>query len=104
MSSINLSVLTPSGSVFEGEASYLLAPSSNGPIGIMPGHTTLIAPLAKKGVLKIVKANKEEIFFATSFGALEIKKEKTVILTEIAIKTESEEEAKKILNESERFN
>ncbi len=104
MSSFNLSVLTPSGSVFEGEANYILVPSSNGPLGIYGGHTTLIAPLAKKGVLKIEKANKEEIFFAISFGALEIKKEKTIVLTEIALKASSADEANKLLEESKSFN
>ncbi len=104
MSSLNVSVLTPNGKVFEGEATYVMVPTNNGPLGLMGGYTTLIAPLAKKGVLKIIKPNKEEVFFAVSFGALEVKKEKTIILTEIALETSSKEEADKILSESDRFN
>ncbi len=103
MPSLNLSVLTPNGTAFKGEVSYVSVPSNKGPLGIMPGYTTLIAPLAKKGVLKIVKTNKEEIYFAVSFGALEVKREETIILTEIALAASTLEEAEKLLNESERF-
>ncbi len=99
MSSLNLSVLTPKGKVFEDTVSYAMVPSTKGPLGIMPGHTTLIAPLASEGILKIIKTNKEEIYFVVSFGALEVKKEKTIVLAETAIKASSKEDAEIKLNE-----
>ncbi len=99
MSSLNLSVLTPKGKVFEEKVSCVMVPSSKGPLGIMPGYTTLIAPLASKGILKITRENKEEIYFVVTFGALEVKKEKTIVLAESAIKASSKEDAEIKLNE-----
>ena len=99
MATLLLNVLTPEGLAFEGETSYVSIPSKKGVLGLMPGYTTLISPLAAKGVLKIVLPNHEERFFAISFGAVEVKKEKTIILTEKAFPAENEEEAKKLLKE-----
>ncbi|HBE98912.1 MAG TPA: hypothetical protein DDW18_02600 [Firmicutes bacterium] len=99
MASLLLNVLTPEGLAFEGEASYVSLPSKKGVLGLMPGYTPLISPLADKGVLKIILPNNEERFFAISFGAVEVKKEKTIILTEKAFPAESEEKAKKLLKE-----
>lgn len=97
MSSLVLDLLTPSGIAFEGEVSYISVPSKKGILGIMPGYTTLIAPLADKGVLKVVLPSKEERFFAVSFGALEVKREKTIILTEKAVAAADEASAKELL-------
>ena len=99
MATLLLNVLTPEGLAFEGETSYVSIPSKKGVLGLMPGYTTLISPLADKGVLKIVLPNHKERFFAISFGAVEVKKEKTIILTEKAFPAENEEEAKKLLKE-----
>ena len=99
MATFLLNILTPEGLAFEGETSYVSIPSKKGVLGLMPGYTTLISPLADKGVLKIVLPNHEERFFAISFGAVEVKKEKTIILTEKAFPAENEEEAKKLLKE-----
>ncbi len=97
MASLLLNLLTPSGIAFEGEVSYVSVPSKKGVLGIMPGYTTLIAPLADKGVLKVIMLNKEERFFAISFGALEVKKEKTIVLTEKAMQASDEASAKELL-------
>ena len=99
MATLLLNILTPEGLAFEGETSYVSIPSKKGVLGLMPGYPTLISPLADKGVLKIVLPTHEERFFAISFGAVEVKKEKTIILTEKAFPAENEEEAKKLLKE-----
>ncbi len=97
MATLTLDLLTPSGIVFEGEVAYASIPAQKGILGLMPGYTPLIATLADKGVLKIVLPNKEERFFAVSFGAVEVKKEKTIILSEKAISAKNEDEAKALL-------
>ena len=99
MATLLLNVLTPEGLAFEGETSYVSIPSKKGVLGLMPGYTTLISPCMQEVSTIMVLPNQEERFFAISFGAVEVKKEKTIILTEKAFPAENEEEAKKLLKE-----
>jgi len=39
-------ILTPSGEVFSGEAEYLDVPASDGRMGILAGHATMVARLS----------------------------------------------------------
>lgn len=96
MAFLTLNLLTPSGIVFEGEATYVSLPSSKGVLGLLPNHTPLIAELAPKGVLRVVNGDAEK-YFAISYGAIEVKKEKTIVLTEKAIEASSLDEAKELL-------
>lgn len=98
MPSLIVNILTPDGLAFEGEAKALYAPSSKGVLGILPNHTPLIAELSPKGVLRIISQNDEETYFAISYGALEVKKEKTIVLTEKAIKASNIDKAKELLD------
>lgn len=42
---LKLSVVTPEGSLFSGEASFVAAPAWDGEVGILPGHAAMIAAL-----------------------------------------------------------
>jgi F-type H+-transporting ATPase subunit epsilon len=53
----DLSVVTPEGSVFEGEAQMLIVPGAAGEIGVLARHAPLVAML-KAGEIR-VKANGE---------------------------------------------
>ena len=50
--SLKLSVVTPEGSLFSGEASFVAAPAWDGEVGILPGHAAMIAALGT-GELRI---------------------------------------------------
>lgn len=99
MATLQLDVLTPNGLAFEKEVSYVSLPSSKGVLGILPNHTPFIGQLAPKGLMKIVHTDGHEEYMVISNGAIEIKKEKTIVLTEKAIKVSSEEEGKNLLKE-----
>ena len=49
---LQLSVVTPEGSLFSGEASFVAAPAHDGEVGILPGHAAMIAALGT-GELRI---------------------------------------------------
>ena len=49
---LKLSVVTPEGSLFSGEASFVAAPAWDGEVGILPGHAAMIAALGT-GELRI---------------------------------------------------
>ena len=49
---LKLSVVTPEGSLFSGEATFVAAPAWDGEVGILPGHAAMIAALGT-GELRI---------------------------------------------------
>jgi F-type H+-transporting ATPase subunit epsilon len=51
---LKLSVVTPEGSLFSGEASFVAAPALDGEVGILPGHAAMIAALGT-GEMRIVR-------------------------------------------------
>lgn len=91
--SLHIKVVTPNGTPFDGDAAYAYVPSTNGPLGIYPGHTSLIASIKEKGVLRIGIGDHER-FFLLEGGALEVKPSETVILSSLAKEHPSLEEAK----------
>jgi F-type H+-transporting ATPase subunit epsilon len=94
--SLPLIIVTPFGFVFEGECDGAYFPAETGPLGILPGHTPFLAALAAQGVIKIL-AGSETLFFAIRGGALEVKPNRTVVLSEFCVKASSEEEANDLL-------
>ena len=51
---LTINLVTPEGSLFEGEAGFVAVPGHDGEIGILPHHTALIARLGT-GSLRIVE-------------------------------------------------
>jgi len=68
--------------VFSGEVDILIAPGSDGVMGILPHHTTLLSTL-KVGELKLRQGADEEIF-AVSGGLIEVRPDRIVVLADAA--------------------
>lgn len=95
-----LTIVSPKGVIFDGEVNYCYVPSSCGPLGILPGHTPIIARVDEKGgVLRYEEANGTLHIYAIRSGALEVKKEKAILLVESIKKADSLEQAKELLKE-----
>ncbi len=93
--SFSLILVTPSGVSYDGEVNYCYIPASNGPIGILPGHTPFIGRITPTGgVVHFQETNGKVRYFGVKNGAAEVKKEKTLILSESAKEFSSLEEAK----------
>ncbi|MFZ3171007.1 MAG: F0F1 ATP synthase subunit epsilon [Carboxydocellales bacterium] len=84
--SIKLDIVTPERIVYSQEADFIVAPGSDGQLGVLPGHAALITSL-DVGILKI-KANDKEEKLAISGGFFEIKENKAVVLAETAERSE----------------
>ncbi|MDD5884423.1 MAG: F0F1 ATP synthase subunit epsilon [Erysipelotrichaceae bacterium] len=97
-SSLLVTIVTPNGIAFEGEVASLLVPSSRGPLGLLPGYTPLIAELAPKGVLTLTLQEGQKRYFVLFHGALEVKPERTYLLSDKAIPAGNEEEANQLLS------
>lgn len=76
-----LSVVTPIAVYFENEVSSVVAPGSDGYLGILANHAPLITSL-EPGLLTIRDAGDDEKEFAIGGGFLEVSNNKATILAE----------------------
>ena len=66
-----LSVVTPEGQAFHGEAETVVLPGSEGEFGVLPGHEAFLSAL-RIGPMKIRKVGGEELHAAVSQGFAEV--------------------------------
>lgn len=83
MSSLNLKIVTPEQTVFEGEVSQVNVPTRDGEIGILPNHANLMTRLSP-GELSIKKSGKNEVL-AIGDGFLQIDNNQATIMTDLAV-------------------
>ncbi len=79
---ILLEIVTPNKIELRQEVDYLVAPTVNGMIGVLPGHIRLITQLAT-GVLRY-KIDGVDKYMAVSEGFMEVTPYKVIILAEAA--------------------
>jgi F-type H+-transporting ATPase subunit epsilon len=82
----DLSVVTPEGSVFEGEAQMLIVPGAAGEIGVLARHAPLVAML-KAGEIR-VKAGGEWQSFAAGPGYSKVQRDRALVLVDDAVRAE----------------
>jgi F-type H+-transporting ATPase subunit epsilon len=82
----SLSVVTPEGSVFEGEAQMLIVPGAAGEIGILARHAPLVAML-RAGEVR-VKAEGQWQAFAAGPGYFKIQQDRGIVLVDDAVRAE----------------
>jgi len=91
MSSMQVLVATAEREVYSGEATMLLAPGSEGELGIMPKHNALLTSL-KPGELIITNGDEvDEVF--VSGGFMEVQPDKVTILADAAERAADMDEA-----------
>lgn len=107
---INLQIITPEKTAYQGEVDGVSVPTANGEITILANHIPIIS-IMKHGEL-IVRNDNQEIFMAVCNGFIEVKDNAVTIMTDIAeriseideIKAkEAKEKAKKLLSEKDRL-
>ncbi|UOE93939.1 MULTISPECIES: F0F1 ATP synthase subunit epsilon [Bacillaceae] len=79
---MNASVVTPDGTVFDGDVEMVVVKAQSGELGILPRHIPLVAPLTV-GPVRIKKGNNVQ-FIAVSGGFIEVRPDKVTILAETA--------------------
>lgn len=78
---MNVEIITPETTLFEGEASYVFLPGSDGSLGVMNNHAPLISSL-KKGTVKVKDNAGKEHKFDVKGGTVEVFNNKIIILAE----------------------
>jgi F-type H+-transporting ATPase subunit epsilon len=89
---LHVDIVTVEGRRFEGEADFVLAPGSEGELGVLPHHVALLTPL-KPGAVK-VRNDGEEQFFFVSGGFLEVLPDRVTVLADAAERAEDIDEAR----------
>ena len=79
---IHLEVITPERKVYEDDADMVIAPGSEGYLGILPHHTPLLTALGP-GEFRVKKGGVEEIL-AVFGGFMDVRGDRVVVLTEAA--------------------
>ena len=92
MAKLHVGVLTVEGVRFNGEADFVVAPGSQGELGILPRHIPLLTPL-KAGAVKVRNANEEQFFFVSG-GFLEVRPDQVTILADSAERAEDIDESR----------
>lgn len=82
----DLSVVTPEGAVFEGEANMLVVPGDAGEIGVLPRHAPIVAML-RAGETRI-KVGDDWTAFATGPGYFKMQRDRAIVLVDDAVRAE----------------
>ncbi|OWY38183.1 F0F1 ATP synthase subunit epsilon [Xenophilus sp. AP218F] len=100
MSKMRVEVVSTEQLIFSGEAEFLVAPATEGEIGVYPQHVPLLTRI-KPGVLRMkVPDSKEEVLVAVSGGMMEVQPTLITVLADTAIRGEDLDEAR--ANEAKR--
>ncbi len=79
---IHLEVITPERRVYEDDVDMVIAPGSEGYLGILPRHAPLLTALGP-GEFRVKKAGIEEVL-AVFGGFMDVRADRVVVLTEAA--------------------
>jgi F-type H+-transporting ATPase subunit epsilon len=80
----SVSVVTPEGPAFEGEAEMIIVPGAAGEIGVLARHAPLIATL-KAGSTRVHPGGGEVLEFATGPGFFEVLQDRAIALVDDAV-------------------
>jgi F-type H+-transporting ATPase subunit epsilon len=79
---LHLEVITPERKVYEDDVDMVVAPASEGYVGILPHHVPLFTTLGP-GEFKVKKGGVEEIL-AVFGGFMDVRSDRVVVLTDAA--------------------
>ncbi len=82
----SLSVVTPEGSAFDGEAERLVVPGAAGEIGVLARHAPLVAML-RAGEIRIKSADEWQTF-AAGPGYCQVHRDRAIVLVDDAVRAE----------------
>ena len=76
-----LEIITPDKKLYSGEVKSVKLPGSAGSFGVLKNHAPLISSL-KKGNVKVVDEQKQNLSFPIKGGVVEVLKNKIIVLAE----------------------
>jgi F-type H+-transporting ATPase subunit epsilon len=97
----DVSLVTPEGAAFEGEAEMLIVPGAAGEIGVLARHAPLVATL-RAGATRVHVRSDEVIEFATGPGFFTVQFDRAIALVDDAVRASEidQEEAQRQADEA----
>ena len=89
----DVSVVTPDGAVYQGEAEMLIVPGQAGEIGVLARHAPLVATL-KAGSTRVHLGGTEVLEFATGPGFFKVETDRALALVDDAINVKEIDDAR----------
>ncbi len=89
----DVSLVTPDGAVYEGEAELMIVPGAAGEIGVLARHAPLIATL-KAGSTRIHLGGSEVLEFATGPGFFTVQRDRAIALVDDAVDAKEIDDAR----------
>ena len=80
---LNVRVVSPDRTVFDGDAAAVVAPAWDGQVGILPSHAPMLA-LVGSGELNIERPGGGSDSFHVAGGVLKVERDQVTVLTEYA--------------------
>jgi F-type H+-transporting ATPase subunit epsilon len=91
--SFSVSLVTPDGAAFEGEAVMLIVPGADGEIGVLARHAPLIATL-KAGSTRVHVTDGDVREFATGPGFFKVELDRAIALVDDAVNAREIDDAR----------
>ena len=97
----DVSLVTPDGTVFEGDAEMLIVPGAAGEIGVLARHAPLVATL-KSGATRVHLGAEQVEEFATGPGFFTVQLDRAIAIVDHAVKASEidRESAERMLDEA----
>jgi F-type H+-transporting ATPase subunit epsilon len=89
---IHVDIVSAEGEIFSGDAAEVIAPGSQGDLGIYPRHAPLLT-LLKAGEVRVKTPDGQEQHFFIGGGALEVQPHKVTVLADTALHAKDLDEA-----------
>jgi F-type H+-transporting ATPase subunit epsilon len=84
----DVSLVTPEGAAYEGEAEMIIVPGEAGEIGVLARHAPLVA-LLKAGSTRVhIRYGEEILEFATGPGFFQVQQDRAIALVDDAVRAE----------------
>ena len=80
----DLSIVTPEGAAYEGEAEMVIVPGADGEIGVLARHAPLVAML-KSGSTRIHVDRTDVLEYATGPGFFKVEQDRAIALVDDAV-------------------
>ena len=92
MDTIKLSIVTPSGEIFNSEVKSVTLPGKEGEFGVLPNHASLVSALTV-GVIEIEKKDALKEAVAINWGHVKVSEESIDVLVDGAVSLSNDEDS-----------
>ena len=86
MTTLKLEIVTAERQIFSGDVNVIVAPGTEGQLGILPSHAPLMTILQPGELL--IRKDGDEIYMAITGGFLEVRPDKVIVLADACERSE----------------